>query len=401
MRFPPHERDASARVARRPRSGRRAMLEWPSAARATRLDDESARSPISSARRAAAPSPAPPGRVAPATRLSSARLSRAKSGLPGLLRRLLALARRARAPSRDRRARTRHRPAGRGATAARSRRRARRPAHEVDELVACAFVLVRPDPVLGERERAAGRGPAGRCAAVLERQRSLGRRGRGSSPSSVSAPSFEMSTSPASASSPSSGASSSGDAPRARALRRTARTSRSCTRRPLRGRRRASRGRPRPPRRPGGTARAPRRAPRTCGCVRARHSALARLQPGRQRRDQVPELRLGSPRVAGLEVEVRGFDRPPQRVVGRSRRRQLARAVEEERRRPRRAPRARVLRGVLERRRDRLVRLVDRRRELPGARLGILEQLGEPGVDLRTAHADRPSRRRRPRAAGA
>jgi hypothetical protein len=43
-----------------------------------------------------------------------------------------------------------------------------------------------------------------------------------------------------------------------------------------------------------------------------------------------------------------------------------------------------MLCGLLQCRRDGFVGLVDRRGQLPGARLRVLEQLGEPGVDLGT-----------------
>ena len=122
-----------------------------------------------------------------------------------------------------------------------------------------------------------------------------------------------------------------------------------------------------------------------CGCVRARTSAVARRGARRQRGgDHRSELCLGATRVARLEVEVRGVDGPPHRVVRTVGGRQLAGTVEEERRRSRRTTRARMPRGLLESRRDCLVGLVDRRGELPGSRLGIVEQLGEARVDLCT-----------------
>ena len=117
--------------------------------------------------------------------------------------------------------------------------------------------------------------------------------------------------------------------------------------------------------------------------------------------DHLAELRLGPTRVAGLEVQVGGLDGAAQGVLGAIRGRQLARAVEEERRRPRRASARACCCAASSSARDGLVRAVDRRGQLPRARLGILEQLGEPRAWISIRRAGSASRTHRRRAAGA
>ena len=110
------------------------------------------------------------------------------------------------------------------------------------------------------------------------------------------------------------------------------------------------------------------------------------FRAGLERADHLAKLGLGSARVTGLEVEECRLDRPPNLLGSPIGWRQLPGAVEEEGRRPRGSTCAGILGGILERGGHRLVRLVDGGRELPRARLRIIEQLREPGVDLLATH---------------
>jgi len=85
-------------------------------------------------------------------------------------------------------------------------------------------------------------------------------------------------------------------------------------------------------------------------------------------------------------MQVRGVHCTAKRLVGKVGRRQLARAVEKKGGRPRSASSPRMQRGRLECKRDGLVRVFDRRGQLPCTRLRILQELGEPGVDLGAAY---------------
>ncbi len=73
---------------------------------------------------------------------------------------------------------------------------------------------------------------------------------------------------------------------------------------------------------------------------------------------------------------------PSQRVSAAIRRRQLARPVEHLSGGPESSPAPRMLCGLFERVRHRLVRRTDRGGQLPGARFGIVEQLCKPSVNL-------------------
>ena len=118
--------------------------------------------------------------------------------------------------------------------------------------------------------------------------------------------------------------------------------------------------------------------------VRIRASAFstrARLPTRRQLLQKVSQPCLRPRRIARLEVEIRGVDGAADRVGGISGGSQLARAVEEQSGRSGCAASPCMHRSSLEGRRNRLVRLVHRRRKLPCARLGIGEQAREPRVD--------------------
>ena len=98
---------------------------------------------------------------------------------------------------------------------------------------------------------------------------------------------------------------------------------------------------------------------------------------GLQRGDQLVEPRLRSPRVSGLEVEIRGRDPPTDGLVSLVRRRELARSVEEQCRRTQRAASTSVVGGVDEDLGDFRLRLGDARGELPRTRLQVFEQFRE------------------------
>ena len=117
------------------------------------------------------------------------------------------------------------------------------------------------------------------------------------------------------------------------------------------------------------------------------------------------EQRPRPQRVAGLVVRGRRIERPPageRGVVGRG---ELPCSLEEQRGGSRRASRESLLRGGVERRRDRAIGLVDGRGEVPPARLGVVGELGEPRVDLgpplRLRELVRPGRQERVREADA
>ena len=110
-----------------------------------------------------------------------------------------------------------------------------------------------------------------------------------------------------------------------------------------------------------------------------------RLRPERsgwERRDDLSKVRLGTSRVAGLEVQERCLDSPTHGVFLTIGRRQLLRALEEQRRRTKRSSVTCMPRRTLERERGSFVRLVDRRRHLPCASLGIVEQPRESAVNF-------------------
>ena len=81
-------------------------------------------------------------------------------------------------------------------------------------------------------------------------------------------------------------------------------------------------------------------------------------------------------------MQIGGVDGTAQRLVPTLRRSQLTRSVEQQRRRPGRAARASMSGCILEDRRDALVRLVNRRRQLPGTCLGVAQQLCKSSMYL-------------------
>jgi hypothetical protein len=101
-----------------------------------------------------------------------------------------------------------------------------------------------------------------------------------------------------------------------------------------------------------------------------------------QRCDRLSELCFGPPRVARLEMGGGRGHSSSQRVVGSIGGCHFARPLERERGRPEGAPAARMPRCKLECLRDRFVGRLDGGGQMPSSRLGIVEQLGEPCVDL-------------------
>jgi hypothetical protein len=81
-------------------------------------------------------------------------------------------------------------------------------------------------------------------------------------------------------------------------------------------------------------------------------------------------------------VEICSLDAPPHGLVASVRRCEVAGTVEEQRRRTQRPASPRVVRSSHERIGDLRVRLRDAGGELPRSSLWIVEQLGEPPVDL-------------------
>ena len=116
--------------------------------------------------------------------------------------------------------------------------------------------------------------------------------------------------------------------------------------------------------------------------ARENHERSRAEKPWQEWRNEVSELCLGPPRVAGFEVQVRGLHRPTHRIVPTGRGCQLLRAVEKERGGSGRPTPPRMVGRALDDGCHRLVGLVDRRRQLPRPGFGILEQLREPHVDL-------------------
>ena len=116
--------------------------------------------------------------------------------------------------------------------------------------------------------------------------------------------------------------------------------------------------------------------------ARENHERSRAEKPWREWGNEVSELCLGPPRVAGFEVQVRRLHRPTHRIVPTGRGCQLLRAVEEERGGSGRPTSPRMVGRALDDGCHRLVGLVDRRRQLPCPGFGILEQLREPHMDL-------------------
>ena len=90
-------------------------------------------------------------------------------------------------------------------------------------------------------------------------------------------------------------------------------------------------------------------------------------------------------RVAGAVVIVRRLHQAAAEAVVILRGRERCSPLEQERRRPRRSSRSRVPRGVFEHGRDGRVGLLDGSGELPRTSLRLLEELGEPRMDLAPA----------------
>ena len=87
------------------------------------------------------------------------------------------------------------------------------------------------------------------------------------------------------------------------------------------------------------------------------HQRSRSLEAGSQRVDHLTNLCLCAPRVAGLEVQIRRVHRPPPFILGPIVGRQLSGAIEQERCRPRRPPRSRTTRRLVDDRRNLLVGL--------------------------------------------
>ena len=253
--------------------------------------------------------------------------------------------------------------------------------HQVDEQPRVPARASRPTSSTRRERRVAGRGCAGppRSPEVPQPCRpSPAARGR---PSNASAESRVTSTSAASASSPSSSA-------RARAISECRSTSSSRLNiqkqhaaKPSWATASVSRS-PRPRPRPGRTTRPPRPVPRRGGS--ARESTVARARSGPGASGAITSRSCASARRESPDSKCR-YAAPTARRSASSRRsdgvNSLARSSM--RAADRGAPRRRACCcGVLERVGHRLVRRPDRGGQLPGARLGVVEKLGEPSVNL-------------------
>jgi len=109
------------------------------------------------------------------------------------------------------------------------------------------------------------------------------------------------------------------------------------------------------------------------------------FRSGRQPVDDRTELRLRPGRIARLEVEVRSVNRAAQLIVGTGSGSQLTCPVEQKGACTGRAAESGTTRGVLERSCDDVVRLLGGRGQMPSPRLGIVDELRQPGVHFGTA----------------